>query len=88
MVTSDPNGQDSMSPEPSETKGVNPSKLETGGDPTPTSQIVTHALERWNHPRINVWRYLCAMLGMIIMGLNDAAFGVRHKLSRYLFESY
>ena len=33
-------------------------------------------LERWNTPRINLWRYLAALYSFIIMGMNDAAYGV------------
>ena len=34
------------------------------------------ALERWNNPRINIYRYLAANYSFIIMGMNDAAYGV------------
>ena len=33
--------------------------------------------ERWNHPRINMARMFVAFYGFVIMGLNDAAYGVR-----------
>ena len=33
--------------------------------------------ERWNHPRINIARLFAAFYGFVIMGLNDAAYGVR-----------
>lgn len=33
-------------------------------------------LERWNKPRINLYRYLAALYSFIIMGMNDAAYGV------------
>ncbi|CZR52009.1 related to tetracycline resistance proteins [Phialocephala subalpina] len=32
-------------------------------------------LERWNKPRINLYRYLAALYSFIIMGMNDAAYG-------------
>jgi hypothetical protein len=34
------------------------------------------ALERWNEPRINKYRYLATLYSFIIMGMNDAAIGV------------
>lgn len=33
-------------------------------------------LEKWNTPRINLYRYLSALFSFIIMGMNDAAYGV------------
>jgi len=33
-------------------------------------------LEQWNHPRINMYRYLTTLLCFINMGMNDAAYGV------------
>jgi hypothetical protein len=33
-------------------------------------------LERWNSPKINLWRYLAANYCFILMGMNDAAYGV------------
>lgn len=36
----------------------------------------TQALQQWNKPRINLWRYMATLLGFVIMGMNDAAIGV------------
>jgi len=33
------------------------------------------ALQRWNHPRINIYRYLATLFSFINMGFNDAAYG-------------
>ena len=33
-------------------------------------------VQRWNHPRGNVWRLAFAFLSFIIAGMNDAAIGV------------
>jgi hypothetical protein len=33
-------------------------------------------LEKWNHPRINMYRYLTTLFCLILMGMNDAAYGV------------
>ena len=38
-------------------------------------------LQRWNHPRINVGRSLVAFYGLVIMGANDAAYGVSRRRS-------
>ena len=32
--------------------------------------------QKWNHPRINMWRTFATFLGFFIMGLNDGAYGV------------
>ncbi len=34
------------------------------------------SLEKWNSPTINIYRYLAALFSFIILGMNDAAFGV------------
>jgi len=36
-------------------------------------------LEQWNKPRINTYRYLAAIYSFIVMGMNDAAYGVSLK---------
>jgi hypothetical protein len=36
----------------------------------------SNKLERWNHPRINMYRYLTTLFCFINMGMNDAAYGV------------
>jgi hypothetical protein len=33
-------------------------------------------LEQWNRPRINIYRYLATLYSFVIMGMNDAAYGV------------
>ncbi|TVY16730.1 hypothetical protein LARI1_G004638 [Lachnellula arida] len=33
-------------------------------------------LEKWNRPRINIYRYLATLYSFVIMGMNDAAYGV------------
>lgn len=32
--------------------------------------------EQWNNPRINMYRYLSTIFAFIVMGMNDAAYGV------------
>jgi hypothetical protein len=34
-------------------------------------------LEQWNEPRINAYRFFATLYSFIIMGMNDAASGVR-----------
>ena len=41
-----------------------------------TPAVDAASQEMWNHPRINVWRTLVACHGFLIMGLNDAVYGV------------
>jgi hypothetical protein len=42
---------------------------------SPSSQAPS--LERWNESRTNINRYFAALYSFIIMGMNDAASGVR-----------
>lgn len=67
------------SSKPFEFKGQIPqnelSAVELGEQPQPQERA-TEALQQWNNPRINIWRYLAAVLGFIVMGMNDAAYGV------------
>jgi len=54
--------------------------LESGIDETKKQdkipENVSKGLEQWNKPRINVYRYLATLYCFIIMGMNDAAYGV------------
>lgn len=34
------------------------------------------ALEKWNHPRVNIYRSLATFWSFLVMGANDAAYGV------------
>jgi hypothetical protein len=49
--------------------GANPSVgRDDAGGPAP--------LEKWNEPRINMWRFFATLFSFIIMGMNDGAIGV------------
>ncbi|KAH6656200.1 major facilitator superfamily domain-containing protein [Truncatella angustata] len=41
----------------------------------PPAQSTKPSLERWNHPRINMFRFLVTNYSFIIMGMNDACVG-------------
>ncbi|KAF2181802.1 MFS general substrate transporter [Zopfia rhizophila CBS 207.26] len=41
----------------------------------PQPSTTVRVLERWDHPRINVYRTLATFFSFIIMGANDAAYG-------------
>lgn len=43
--------------------------------PSPTTANTTPQLQRWNYPRINLWRILATFWSFIILGANDAAYG-------------
>ncbi|KAF2735457.1 MFS general substrate transporter [Polyplosphaeria fusca] len=51
--------------------------------PSPTT--ASEKLERWNHPRSNLFRSLAAFWSFVVMGANDAAYGA---LIPYLQEYY
>jgi hypothetical protein len=38
--------------------------------------VVAHALEQWNEPSVNVSRVFATFWSFVIMGANDAAYGV------------
>ena len=42
--------------------------------PSPTTQAA-EKLERWNHPRSNLFRTAAAFWSFVVMGSNDAAYG-------------
>ena len=46
-----------------------------GGEADSSDEEVP-VLQRWNEPRINIWRTFVTFLGLFIMGLNDAVYGV------------
>ncbi|KAF2804813.1 MFS general substrate transporter [Mytilinidion resinicola] len=52
--------------------------------PSPTTQA-SEKLQRWNHPRGNLFRTMAAFWGFVVMGMNDAAYGA---LIPYLEEYY
>jgi hypothetical protein len=51
-----------------------------GGLPSPTT--ATEVLQRWNHPRSNMFRVFATFWSLLVMGANDAAYGVRPFPSR------
>ncbi|KAB2570739.1 Bypass of stop codon protein 6 [Lasiodiplodia hormozganensis] len=51
--------------------------------PSPTT--ATEKLQRWNNPRVNMWRTFSAFWSFFIMGANDAAYGA---LLPYLEQYY
>jgi hypothetical protein len=57
----------------SETKGV-----QDDDSPVDLPSPTTHAaakLERWNHPRSNLFKTMAAFWSFVVMGANDAAYG-------------
>lgn len=38
-------------------------------------------LPRWNHPRSNIFRVFATLWVFLVMGANDAAYGVRYHRS-------
>lgn len=53
---------------------------------SPPPSASTSVIERWNRPKINIWRTIAAFFTFIMMGANDAAYGalipyVSHEFS-------
>lgn len=46
----------------------------------PPTGAVVHALEKWNAPSRNIPRTLATFWSFLIMGANDAAYGVRSSV--------
>jgi hypothetical protein len=46
------------------------------------------SLQQWNNPSINTYRYLGANFSFIIMGMNDAAYGVYTPLRSSTMSSF
>jgi hypothetical protein len=59
----------------------NASITEADENQTPTNAVAFEQLEKWNYPRRNVVRMIASCWGFIIMGMNDAAVGVRYLRS-------
>jgi hypothetical protein len=55
--------------------GVNEA-ISGGGEKGLKSPVTEIELEIWNKPRINMWRYFATLYTFVIMGMNDAAYGV------------
>lgn len=49
----------------------------TSNTDTPSSAVT--ALEKWNHPRSNVYRTFATFWSFFVMGANDAAYGVSNQ---------
>ena len=43
--------------------------------PPPATTVVTPP-QTWKHPRINFWRFIASNYSFVILGVNDAAYGV------------
>ena len=81
--------QPSRQHEIAERKGTYPTSVEEGqkqsgnivikdaNEDLQTPALPAERQERWNYPRINMARTFVAFYGFVIMGLNDAAYGVR-----------
>lgn len=54
--------------------------------PSPTTQAA-EKLERWNHPRSNLFRTMAAFWSFVVMGSNDAAYGALIPYVRLLLDS-
>jgi hypothetical protein len=75
-ITSTPRGNESKQPLPE-------FKEEFDTSMTDDSE---NGLEQWNQPRINTYRYLSTLYAFIIMGMNDAAYGVSGRPFYYCLQ--
>lgn len=70
---------------------INEDRDETGqtfdSSEEPPTGAVVHALEKWNAPARNIPRTLATFWSFVIMGANDAAYGVRSSSSSFLLSN-
>ena len=57
-------------------QGSHERRIQSQIDLPPPNTAPVEQLQKWNEPRINMWRVLACCLGLFIMGANDAAYGV------------
>lgn len=50
--------------------------IELDGPGLPPPSTAVNSLQKWNSPRINMWRVFATFYSFIMLGLNDAAYGV------------
>ena len=48
----------------------------------PAPSTTVFAVERWNKPQANIYRTLAVLFAFIVMGANDAAYGVSGSSSQ------
>lgn len=60
-----------VEPEPVQDQDQDPSLLPPGND----DESLLPVLDKWNEPKVNRIRYLATVVGLVIMGLHDAAIG-------------
>jgi hypothetical protein len=51
----------------------------------PQPSTTVSVVERWNHPDVNIYRTFATLFAFMIMGANDAAYGVSSRCA-YDFE--
>jgi hypothetical protein len=56
-------------------------RLGSSPEEPPTGVEVAHSLEKWNAPAHNIPRTFATFLSFVVMGANDAAYGVRSTSS-------
>lgn len=66
-------GKDSPSPRASNDDGPRSNQDSISSLPAPTT--VSHTVERWNQSRVQVCRVFAAFWSLLVMGMNDAAYG-------------
>lgn len=66
-------GKDSPSPRGSNEDGPRSNQDSISSLPAPTT--VSHTVERWNQSRVQVCRVFAAFWSLLVMGMNDAAYG-------------
>ena len=53
------------------------------GEFLPQPSTTVSIVERWNNPKANIYRTAATLFAFVIMGANDAAYGVRSTAKRF-----
>jgi hypothetical protein len=63
-------------------------ELQSFDVPTQEPTRVFHQAERWNHPRSNILKTAATYWSFLVMGMNDAAYGVSCFTTCRLIDHY
>ena len=54
-----------------------PSDSEKVRDQVSPPEAAVEAKQRWNHPRLNMWKVFATFFSFLVLGMNDGSYGVR-----------
>lgn len=79
VVSPDANGRSSPRSSTSSQRSGSGSSTHSshdGDEGLPPPSTATPFIESWNNPRVNMWRFFATNFSFVILGANDAVYGV------------